>query len=367
LGNEGISIDEIPNALDEILQSSLWQRGLNRRENELQILFNSVLAQRGKHIWDVTTTHQRKGYFLAGVGLETGQRLDAISQQANVLLINANAYIAMNDQPSAIASITNLAELLFDIPPFIPRTLPNDWKDILAAWLSGEALTEGAAINIDDALKFIEDGLIYRLPWGMEAIRVRAQANEDVIVDGVTIGDYELDLVVPAIENGTLNKSAALLMQAGFSSRKAAIHAVSSTNASFTNGQQFKVWLMSKDVRQRTLSLAWPTPEASTLWRAFLEEYQPRSETTWSDVSVQLPVDWLPDHKPLVGTMIKLWNGDVGNTQALNSSGELIGHLDCRYCLLDAGTYSSRVNEVVNHLDVTYWGPGKEPFKSTHS
>ena len=85
---------------------------------KLKELFDSILAQRAKYIWNVTTTLQRKGYFLAGVGLETGQRLDAISQQANVLLINANAYIADNDQQSAIATIIQLAELVFDISPF---------------------------------------------------------------------------------------------------------------------------------------------------------------------------------------------------------------------------------------------------------
>jgi len=97
LGEEDVPIADIPNALDVILQSSLWQRRLIRHNEEqegLKGLFDSVLAQRAKHIWSVTTTLQRKGYFLAGVGLDTGQRLDVISPQANVLLVNANGYIS---------------------------------------------------------------------------------------------------------------------------------------------------------------------------------------------------------------------------------------------------------------------------------
>ena len=367
LGEEEVSIVEIPAALDAILQSSLWQRRLNRREDELKTLFNSVLALRGKHIWNVTTTLQRKGYFLAGVGLESGQSLDAISREANVLLINANAYIATNNQQSAILAITSLAELVFNIPPFIPRTLPDDWRDILALWLNGEILTEGAFLDIDNALKFIEDGLIYRLPWGLEAIRVRAQANGDVINDGTTIDDYELGLVVPAIENGTLNRSAALLMQAGFNSRNAAIYAVSSTNASFSNGHQFKAWLRSEEVSLHTLSLVWPTPETSALWRAFLKEYQPTAETIWKSLSAQIPVEWLPEHNPLADVIVKLWNGKDGNTQVLASDGERIGNLYSRYNLLKPGIYYSKVNGVVNYLDVTFWGAGKEPFESIAS
>jgi len=41
-------------------------------------------------IWSASTVRQRKGYFLAGVGLSTGQQLDAIAVHLNNLLIEAN-------------------------------------------------------------------------------------------------------------------------------------------------------------------------------------------------------------------------------------------------------------------------------------
>ena len=362
LGTENILIDEIANSLDTILQSSLWQRKLNRREDELKTLFNSVLELRGRHIWNLTTARQRKGYFLAGVGLETGQRLDAISQNANVLLINANFYIASNDWQSAVTTITSLAELVFEISPFIPRNLPDDWKDILKAWLSGEALTECNIIDIDDALKFIEDGLIYRLPWGLEAIRVRAQANEDIIADENTIDDYELGLVVPAIENGTMNRSAALLMQAGFSSRKAAIYAINSTKATFTNGREFKAWLKSDKVEALTKTMVWPTQETSSLWIAFRKEYQPKSHKIWGNHDIQLSAIWSGDFSPSSGSIVKISNNDHGATKILSSDGEQIGTMCFRYNLIEAGVYYTRVAEDAVNLDVTYWGPGKEPF-----
>ena len=362
LGEEDVSIADIPSALDAILQSSLWQRRLNRQNEELKVLFNSVLAQRAKHIWNLTTTRQRKGYFLAGVGLDTGQRLDAISNQANVLLVNANGYISANEQQLAISTIIQLAELVFDIAPFTPRNLPDDWKEILAVWLRGEILTEHEFNDINEALMFIEKGLIYRLPWGLEAIRVRAQANEDVIGDDSTIDDYEVGLVVPAIENGTLNRSAALLMQAGFNSRKAAIHAVNSTNANFTTGVQLKAWLNSVEVFDLAIGLDWPTPETSNLWWEFIKEYEPNTETTWKSTQSVISVAWIDAYNPIAGRLVKLHNIEEGKTQILGSDGELVGAANYRYKLLKGGVYFSIIHDNTSYLDVTYWGAGGSPF-----
>ncbi|TSA58584.1 MAG: DEAD/DEAH box helicase, partial [Methylophilaceae bacterium] len=186
---------------------------------------------------------------------------------------------------------------------------------------------------------FIEEGLIYRLPWGLEAIRVRAQANQDVIADGAIIDDYEVGLVVPAIESGTLNRSAALLMQAGFNSRKAAIQAVRSTNATFTNSRQFKRWLTSDEVFDLASRFDWPTPETSTLWWKFVEEYQPTSESTWNVVNEYIPVVWLPEYIPQSGSFVKILNYDTGKTQVLRSDGEKVGLLQLRYDLIKTGIY----------------------------
>lgn len=365
LGEEDISIIDIPNTLDAILQSSLWQRRLSRHNEEkngIKQLFDSVLAQRAKHIWNVTTTLQRKGYFLAGVGLDTGLRLDAISPQANALLGNANIYVSANEEQLAIETITQLAELIFESPPFVPRNLPDDWKDILAVWLSGDVITDHEFIDINETLMFIEDGLIYRLPWGLEAVKVRAQANEDIISDEAAIDDYEIGFVVPAIENGTLNRSAALLMQAGFNSRKAAIHAVTSTNASFTTGAQLKTWINSTEIFDLAIGLDWPTPETSNLWWDFVKEYEPKSESTWKSTELIMPATWINTYSPVNGTLVKLKNAEEGNTEIMASDGEKIGVVDARYKLLEGGVYYTKISNNTNCLDVTYWGAGSTPF-----
>jgi len=201
----------------------------------------------------------------------------------------------------------------------------------------------------------------------LEAIRVRAQANKDVIADGATIDDYEVGLVVPAIENGTLNRSAALLMQAGFNSRKAAIQAVSSTNATFTNSRQFKRWLTSNEVFNLAIRFDWPTPETSTLWWKFVEEYQPASESTWNLVSEYIPVVWLSEYIPQPGSFVKIINHATGRTQVLRSDGEKVGLLQLRYDLIKTGIYYSVIAGNIDYLDVKFWGAGNDPFKDSNS
>ena len=223
IGENEVDDEEIPGLLDEMLASSLWQRRLAREQEGIQSLLNTALAQRAKHIWSNSTSSQRKGYFLAGVGLDTGQQLDAIADEANKLLIAANSNISEGNEQEAIAVITQLADHIFQIQPFTPTTFPENWKDILALWLRGEPIVNINVGGVSDVLQFVEEGLVYRLPWGIEAVRVRAEANHDEIYEGKTIDDFETGLVVPAVENGSLDRSAAMLMQAGFNSRQAAI------------------------------------------------------------------------------------------------------------------------------------------------
>ena len=153
IGESEVSDEEIPELLDEILASSLWQRRLAREEEEIQSLLNTALAQRAKHIWSNSTSAQRRGYFLAGVGLETGQRLDAIAAEANNLLIVANAHISDGNEDEAITAITQLADLIFQIQPFTPNTFPENWKDILALWLKGQPIVNIDVGDISDVLQ----------------------------------------------------------------------------------------------------------------------------------------------------------------------------------------------------------------------
>ena len=206
---------EIAKGLDEILSSSLWERHLSRKPAQVRNLLDGALRDRAQVMWSMTTAAQRKGYFLAGIGLASGIALDAISEESNRLLINANSAIVDQREQDAVDAVVSLAEMLFRIPPFTPNPLPDEWRVVIEMWLSGASISKGTSEEYrNDVLRFVEDGLTYRLPWGMEAVRLRALANSDK-VNGIDFGGFELGLAVPAVETGTLNRSAAILIQAG--------------------------------------------------------------------------------------------------------------------------------------------------------
>jgi len=225
-----------------------------------------------------------------------------------VHLINANSGIMTADEDLAVDSIGKLDELLFEIPPFRPDPLPVDWRDILSTWLKGQPIADHA--NDDpEVLRFIEDALIYRLPWGMEAIRVRAEANDDKVTDGINFWDftdYETGLAAPAVETGTLNRSAALLMQAGFSSRTGAVKAVADTQATFDSSKGLRIWLASDAVRELSENEDWPTHGSHRLWREFMEGHDTPEDEVWSIQDGMLPVAWDDDASITAGDTVQL-------------------------------------------------------------
>lgn len=362
LGESNPSIVEISDTLDEILSSSLWERRLNHHEPELKELFDTVLVQRTTYIWNQTTALQRRGYFLAGVGLSTGKKLDAIADRVNALLVNANAYIAAGNYANSTSTIIELAETIFTIEPFVPRNLPGDWQNILTAWLNGDVLTEADFNDINEALQFVEDGLVYRLPWGIEAIRVRAEANEDLLDEETPIEEYELGLLVPSIENGTLNRSAALLMQAGFNSRSAAIHAVTATDANFTSSRTLKRWLESDVIQLLQILAPWPTVETALLWDVFVAEYTMDEDSVWSNSNQISPVEWFEENDVSPGDVLKVRNEDSGNTIILKAGGTQIGVLPVRFNLIDDGIYSAVVTDDTETLELQFYGPSEFAF-----
>ena len=181
IGDHDIPDDRIEAALDDVLQSSLWQRRLLRRDELAQQVLRAGLLSRSKLIWSQSSAAQRRGYFLAGVGLTAGHALDAIAAEANLLLVNINAALRAGDAEVAINATTSLAERVFAFYPFTPSTMPDNWRELLRCWLLGEPLVRLAFGQESETLHFIEGGLVYRLPWAMEAVRVRAAANGDVV------------------------------------------------------------------------------------------------------------------------------------------------------------------------------------------
>ena len=357
IGGNDIPDDGIEAVLDDVLQSSLWQRRLLRRDEQAQQVLRAGLLSRSQLIWAQSSAAQRRGYFLAGVGLTTGHALDAIAVEANSLLVNANAALLAGDAEVAIGAITSLAERVFAFYPFTPSPIPDNWRDLLHCWLLGEPLAELAFGQESETLHFIEGGLVYRLPWAMEAVRVRAAANGDVVGENdLALDDYELGLAVPAVETGTMNRSASILIQAGFTSRLAAIKAVTDTSATFTTGDELRLWLNSDAITAWSALLDWPTAETKTMWTNWAQSFMRHDNHTWSDRRYRSRVAW-SGVPPRPGTPVQLYQK---NRQwlVLEADGLPLGTLQA--AALNPhhrGLIHATVSAEAGKIDLIYLGP----------
>lgn len=354
IGENDIPDDGIESALDDVLQSSLWQRRLLRQNEQKQQTLKAGLLARSRLIWAQSTAPQRRGYFLAGVGLTTGHALDAIAEEANLLLVQANAAFLANNAEEAIVAITNLAERVFAFYPFMPDSLPDNWHDILRCWLLGQPLAGIVAGQESETLQFIEGGLVYRLPWAMEAIRVRAAANGETVAD-LELEDFELGLAVPAVETGTMNRSASILIQAGFSSRLAAIKAVADTAATFTTSQALRLWLDSEAVAIWSALPDWPTAETKAMWTEFAQSFTPADSRTWTERRYWANVAWYSVPAP-PGAPVRLhhWNGQP---IVLSGDGLPMGALQAALNPARSGLMRATVSQEPGRIDLSYLGP----------
>lgn len=356
IGENDIPDEGIEVALDDILQSSLWHRRLQRQDGQVQQLLKAGLVSRSRLIWSQSTAARRRGYFLAGVGLTTGHALDAIAADANLLLIQANGAILEGDAEAAISAVTGLAERVFAFYPFTPDPFPANWRDILRAWLLGQPLAALGAGHSSETLQFVEGGLVYRLPWAMEAIRVRAAANGDTVgIFDLALEDHELGLAVPAVETGTLNRSASILIQAGFNSRLAAIKAVTDTAAIFTTGAELRAWLRSPDLAAWSAQPNWPTAETRAIWLEFIQEFTPSDNRTWARRDYVGNVQWFAAPAP-PGTPVNLFHRN-GQPLVLAPDGHAIGLLQHPLNPNRRGLVRASVTQNVTHLDLSYLGP----------
>ena len=256
----------------------------------------------------------------------------------------------------AIAAITAIAERVFTFHPFIPDPLPADWRAILRHWLLGLPLADIASGRESEVLQFIENGLVYRLPWAMDAVSVRATANGDVIPpEGLALEEFELGLAAPAVETGTMSRPASILMLAGFNSRLAAIKAVTDTEATFTTGQELRLWLNSEAVAAWSVRPDWPTAETKQMWSAFVHSFTPPDNRTWSDRRYWAQVAW-HGAPPPPNTPVRLhhWNGQP---LVLSADGHPLGTLQAALNPARAGLVRAIVSMEIGRIDLSYLGP----------
>lgn len=357
LGDSYVLDAEVEAKLDEILVASLFQRRLARYNEDVQKLLPAGLRARAKYIWRNSTPTQRRGYFLAGVGLAAGKALDERAPELERLLLaaNVNIGVGVGDQEEAVAAITAFAEIAFGISPFRPERLIDGWKPLLRRWLLGEPVSGAPSGDNDQSVQFIEQAFVYNLPWAMEAVRVRAEAHEDLFSDEVKLSDYPRAHAVAALETGTLVVAAAILIQAGFGSRLAAIQAVTFTGANFDSMPGLMAWLASEEVQALSAAPNWPTPESHALWLDFHGPGGAQAVQAWAATEYTSPITWQGVPMP-PGTPLRLGGGPGKERSVFTADFREVGTLG--WTPSSMGLIVATSTNDLGKFSLEYLGPG---------
>lgn len=357
LSDSSVTQDDLSAALDAVLTSSLWARTIARYQEPARNALRAGLAARAGVIWHSTTPEQRRGYYLAGVGFATGRDLDAQAEQLNHQLQLAESAIQLGMDDDAVAAITEFAGIVLGIFPFTPKARPANWEEVLDGWLRGRSVADIAADDSLGTAEFIEDTLAYRLPWALEAVRVRAAAHPDRDEFPWNLSSPESGLSVAAVEAGTLNRSASTLMRAGFASRSGALAAVNSTGATFSSLGGLHEWLDSAAVQAVASSSSWPTPTTHELWKSFTTRTIASRQRAWIHEVQESPVTWKPGYEPHAGVPYRAVT-DSNQTTTLETADALqVGVLAARLNPRRRGLLKVTASEAGAVVELDYRGP----------
>ncbi|MCZ7681169.1 MAG: DEAD/DEAH box helicase [Sandaracinaceae bacterium] len=231
------SVETLAEVLDRILTGSLWQRTLARVKDgpAIEKLEREIVLSRTRWLWSATSPAQRKACFASGLGKRAGvflyDNLDALVAH----LADLHQAVRECDADKAQEAAVAFAEIIFAEPFFVPNDMPEEWREVLGAWVAGEPFAQVLARS-KKAAGFIHDGVIFKLVWAAEAVRVQAAT-----LDHARLGELG-DGPALALTNGQPSLSAALLCQYGYASRAGALWLIERLGGDFVDGDGLFDW-----------------------------------------------------------------------------------------------------------------------------
>ena len=314
-----LPVDQVADYLDACLRSSYWQRSLQRTDDGIKRLQEAVVRGRAGWLWTHTTEANRKGYFAAGIGYVAGKEMDDNAATLGERLSDGEDALATADIERAVASVVELATILFRIGPFVPENNVDNWPELLGDWLRGRALNEFAD---NEGVSFLQEDVVFRLVWGVEAARLYiAQISSS---NHETQNESNLAM---CLTYGVPNKHAALFMQTGMASRTLACKVAEATGGSLNDISELKEWIISISQGKKS-GPTWVSEDDKAEWERFLQRFDHREQRKWKRHTFVLPVEW--HGKPCeAGTRVRI-SFNSGDSKAsvlgvsLNQLGETI-------------------------------------------
>lgn len=352
VGDSGqeIGADAATQLVADALRDSLWDRQLRRDEDLTTAAVRELVYSRTRHLWRTATPSQRRGWFLAGLGADAGSELSRVSGRIIAMAGQAETAILAADYETATDLLVAIADIVFAVKVFEPETKLGNWQEILRHWVCGLALSNVTGDRVDVA-QFIESDVIYRLVWGMEAARVYEAAHGNADVDAL------LGSAVTAIETGTFNRAASILIRCGFDYRLAAISAVTSTNATFDSTNGMRQWINELEPAY-ALSADWPTPESRSAWETFANPSRTRRSRRWSRQTEDLQnVTWY-GAAPDPDAWLRVTDAGPDTIEIWSTGFDLLGEATVRLDRERQGVLRARRHRSDTGVRLHYRGPG---------
>lgn len=284
-----LEVGELAAMLDNTLQGSLWQRTLNHSNQYTRDTEREILRSRAEWLWNTTAAGQRVACFNSGLGRKPGLFLHEQLDSLIDILVEFQAAVAVDNADLVGKAAGQFAEIATAEPFFAVRRLPEDWEKALASWVGGVAfadiLDSRKARDAHRTQVFVQEGVVFKLVWAAEAVRVQAIATGHARAEELGDGPaFSLTYGVPSIP-------AALLCQMGFPSRTGAVWVTRELSAAFTDMDGLRDWLREND---GLLSLAefWPSEDYYLLWTQASAPTTTDYPKPWKHSSHTISVDW---------------------------------------------------------------------------
>ncbi|MFI2281096.1 DEAD/DEAH box helicase [Nocardia beijingensis] len=346
-GGQDADADAATQILADALHNSLWERQLRRLEIDSAAL-PELVRSRTKFLWRTATPSQRRGWYLAGLGADAGSELSLASAHIVGLAANAETAIENDDYATATNLLVTIAETIFALSVFEPETELANREEVVRHWVNGSPLGNIPGDPVAVA-QFVETDLIYRLVWGIEAAKVYQTAQDHTeLLSGTAVA---------AIETGTFNRSASILIRSGFDHRLAAISAATSTEATFESTAEMRQWIETLDPVYAD-SDHWPTPESRSAWQEFVARSHRRRSRRWRLQRLNLDeVTWFgaaPDHS----TWLRVTEDDSGKIAIWSTGFDQLGEAAARLNRNRQGILRAQRQPKGIGIHLIYHGPG---------
>ncbi len=300
--------DDLATLLDDVLRDSLWKRTLAHVAGPLQTLQRELLLSRAEWLWRRTTAVQRKACFYAGLGRSAGVFLHDHLDELAQTLASFHAAVGRDDAEEAARVAVALAARVMQQPFFALRKLPGDWQSVLGEWVKGAALADvlkgRKAKERQSVQAFVHEGVIFRLVWAAEAVRVQAIATNHALAPALGDGPaFALTYGVPSIPAG-------LLCQMGFASRVGAVWVARELAAPFTDLAGLRTWLRKHSAVLSRLDF-WDSDDHRLLWMSGVSRASTDYPRRWERKEHVVAAKW-DDTSPPQGTPIRILPGEGG-------------------------------------------------------